>query len=122
MQTLLLNPYPPRLFNSNITSDDINTLLSNQQVSITQDKQDKLYKIKGVCFELPLNDQTYPAYFSLVVKLKTRGRRAGIYIFTHIASGGKYLGFSNSLSRRLDQYFNPDPFFSKNYGLLFPFI
>jgi hypothetical protein len=33
---IAIKSLPSRLFNGNITSDDINTLLSNQQVSITQ--------------------------------------------------------------------------------------
>lgn len=118
------NSLPPRLINSNrvITNEDINKLLVNQGVSITQEELDKLLEIKSVSFELPLNKQTYPAYYSLIGRPKTRGRRAGIYIFTHITSGSKYVGSSNSLSRRLEQYFNPNPVFSKDYGLLLPLI
>jgi hypothetical protein len=114
---------PPRIISNNtITSDDINLLLVNQQVSITQEELDKLLGIKGVTFELPLSDQTYPAYYNLIGKPKTRGRRAGVYIFTHITSGNKYVGSSNSLSRRLEQYFKPNPVFNKDYGLLLPLI
>ena len=32
------------------------------------------------------------------------------------------MGSSNSLSRRLEQYFNPNPLFYKEYGLLLPLI
>ena len=46
----------------------------------------------------------------------------GIYIFTHIKNGRKYAGSSNSLSRRLEQYFKPNPLFAKQYGLLLPFM
>lgn len=112
----------PRFINNSIiTNNDINALLINQKVSISQKELDKLLDIKGVGFELPLNNQTYPAYHSLIGKPKTRGRRTGIYIFTHIGSGSKYVGSSNSLSRRLDQYFNPNPEFNK-YGLLLPLL
>jgi GIY-YIG catalytic domain len=124
IQLFLLIPYPPsRFINSNkvITNDDINSLLVNQKVSISQKELDKLLEIKGVSFELPLSDQTYPAYYSLIGRPKTRGRRVGVYIFTHIKSGSKYVGASNSLSRRLEQYFNPNPKFNK-YGLLLPLL
>lgn len=121
--TIPINSLPPRFINSNkvITNDDINSLLVNQKVSISQKELDKLLEIKGVSFELPISDQTYPAYYSLIGRPKTRGRRVGVYIFTHIKSDSKYVGSSNSLSRRLEQYFNPNPKFNK-YGLLLPLL
>ena len=105
-----------------ITANEINKLLKNQKVSITEAELDKLKAIPGVRFNLPLNDQTYPAFGGLVGKPNTRGIKAGIYIFTHITSGAKYVGSSNSLSRRLDQYFNFKHFNQKNSGLLIPLI
>lgn len=81
-----------------------------------------MLNIKGVSFYLPLDSLTTPALWGLVGKPKTRRRKAGIYIFTHIATGRKYVGSSNSLSRRLEQFFNPNPSFSKEYGLLLPLI
>ena len=81
-----------------------------------------MLSIKGVTFDLPFNSQTLPALFGLVGKPKTRRRKAGVYIYTHLATGIKYVGSSNSLSRRLEQYFNPNPSFSKEYGLLLPLI
>lgn len=108
--------------NSRITSEVLNKVVANQGVSITQKKLDNLLSIKGVTFDLPFNSQTLPALFGLVGKPKTRRRKAGVYIFTHLATGRKYVGSSNSLSRRLEQYFNPNPSFSKEYGLLLPLI
>jgi GIY-YIG catalytic domain len=105
-----------------ITSEVLNGVLANQGVSITQEELNILLNLKGVTFELPLNNQTYSAFFSLVGRPKTRKRKAGIYIFTHLATGRKYVGSSNSLSIRLEQYFNPNPEFSKDYGLLLPLI
>lgn len=72
-----------------------------------------------------LNDQTNPAFEGLVGKPNTRGIKAGVYIFTHIISGDKYVGSTNSLSRRLDQYFNlgaSSHFNQRNSGLLIPLI
>lgn len=54
---------------------------------------------------MPIKDEAYKGYVDLLGKPKTRGRRAGVYIFTHIPSGNMYVGSSNSLSRRLNQYF-----------------
>lgn len=78
-----------------------------------------LLSIKGVTFDLPFNSETFPALFGLVGTPKTRRRKAGIYIFTHLATGKKYVGSSNSLSRRLEQYFNPNPSFFFLWGIWF---
>lgn len=48
--------------------------------------------------------------------------KAGIYIFTHKPTGRKYVGSSNSLSRRLDQYFTFKHLNQDNSGLLLPLI
>jgi len=107
---------------SHITSEVINKVLANQGVSITQKKLNILLNIKGVTFDLPFDSQTFPALFGLVGKPISRRPKAGIYIFTHLATGRKYVGSSNSLSRRLEQYFNPNPLFYKEYGLFLPLI
>lgn len=105
-----------------ITADVINKLLKNQKVSITEAELARLKAIPGVRFDLPLNDETYPAFEGLVGKTNTRRIKSGVYIFTHIASGAKYVGSSNSLSRRLDQYFTFKQFNQRNSGLLIPLI
>ncbi|WP_431998963.1 GIY-YIG nuclease family protein [Streptomyces fungicidicus] len=107
---------------SHITSKEINKVLVNKGVSITQKELNILLNIKGVTFDLPFNSQTLPSLYGLVGKPKSRRPKAGIYIFTHLATGSKYVGPSNSLSRRLEQYFNPNPLFYKEYGLLLPLI
>lgn len=105
-----------------ITSDVINSLVKNQKVSITEAELAILKQIPGVKFDLPLNDQTRPSFEGLVGKPKTRGVKAGIYIFTHKVTGAKYVGSSNSLSRRLDQYFTFKHFNQSNSGLLIPLL
>jgi len=107
------------------TCDVINELLLNQQVSITPEDLDNILRIPGVKFDLPLTNETLPAYFGLVGRPNTRGRRVGIYIFTHKSTGKKYVGSSNSLSRRLNQYFdrNSHLYINKNSaGLLLPLM
>jgi hypothetical protein len=96
---------------SHITSEVINKVLTNKGVSITQKELNILLNIKGVTFDLPFNSKTFPALYGLVGKPKSRRPKAGIYIFTHLATGRKYVGSSNSLSRILEQYFNPNPLF-----------
>jgi hypothetical protein len=105
-----------------ITSETLNILLANQGVSITQAKLDKLKNIPGVKFNLPLNDQTIRALIGLIGRPKTRGLKAGVYIFTHKPTGRKYAGSSNSLSRRLDQYFTFKHLNHDNSGQLLPLI
>jgi len=108
---------PMTTINNEITSYTLNKLLLKQQVSITQERLNKLLKIKGVSFELPFSPETIIVYYALVGRPKTRGIKSGVYIFTHIKSGSMYVGSSNSISRRLDQYFNPNSLF-KQSGLL----
>lgn len=105
-----------------ITSEVINKLLMSQKVSITQSELDKLKTIPGVKFDLPFNDETYSIFVSLVGTPRTRLRKPGVYIFTHKATGRKYVGSSNSLSRRLNQYFKESHFNQSNAGLLIPLI
>lgn len=97
-------------------------MLISQGVSITQEELDQLKAIPGVKFDLPFNDQTYPTFANLVGTPKTRLRKPGVYIFTHKATGRRYVGSSNSLSRRLNQYFNNSHFNQNNGGLLIPLI
>ena len=52
---------------NNITSEILNKLLANQQVSITLLELDRLKDIPGVKFDLPLNDHTYPPSLPLFI-------------------------------------------------------
>jgi len=118
---MLYDSYEP------ITSQVLNKLLINQKVSITQDELERLKAIPGVKFDLPLTDVTYQAFVGLVgtPKIKVH-RRPGIYIFSHKETGRKYVGSSNSLSRRLAQYFSEDKgmarFNQKDSGLFMPLL
>ena len=81
-----------------ITSEVINKLLVNQHVYITQGELEKLKSIPSVKYNLPLNDDTARAFIGLVRRSNSRINRAGVYIFTHLATGSKYVGSSNSLA------------------------
>ena len=106
----------------NITSEVINKLLINQQVSISQAELDKLKSIPGVKFDLPLNDETFRAFIGLLGRSNSRVNRAGIYIFTHLESSKKYIGSSNSLARRLFGYFRHEHNQKENSGLMLPIL
>jgi hypothetical protein len=55
-------------------------------VSITEEKLKDLLNIKGVEFDLPITKDTRTSYTSLVGNSNNKGR-AGVYVFTHIATG-----------------------------------
>lgn len=103
-----------------ITSDVVNKILVNQQVSISQEDLDKLKGIPGVKFYLPLNDETFFEFVNLVGK--QRSQKSGVYIFTHLESGSKYIGSSNNLSYRLSNYFRHEDNKRNNTGLMLPML
>ena len=49
-----------------ITSKVINSLLLNQNVSITQQQLYELISLPSVKFDLPITDQTYPSLLGLI--------------------------------------------------------
>lgn len=106
-----------------ITSEVINSLLLNQNVSITQQELDELTSLPSVKFDLPLTDQTYPALLGLIGKPNSKRSKPGVYIFSHKYSDKKYAGSSNDLARRFKQYFEKNMLFSnKDTGILLPMI
>ena len=106
-----------------ITSEVINSVLLNQNVSITQKELDDLLSLPKVNFDLPITDQTYPALVGLIGKPGSRRSKAGVYIFSHKYSDKKYVGSSNDLARRFKQYFEKNTLFSnKDTGILLPMI
>lgn len=44
----------------------------------------------------------------------------GVYVFTHLESGSKYVGFSNNLSYRLFNYIRHEDSSTNNSGLMLP--
>lgn len=112
-----INNYKP------ITSEVINSLLLNQKVSTTQQELDELISLPSVKFDLPLTDQTYPSLLGLIGKPNSKRSKPGVYIFSHRNSDKKYVGSSNDLARRFNQYFEKNVLFSnKDTGILLPMI
>ena len=101
------------------TSFLINKILLNQNLSVTDSKLDKLLKVKGIEINLPL----YTLEDNILLDELT-GKSAykgffGVYIFTHINTGQKYVGSSNLLRRRINYYFKLDfPLIGKFLPLL----
>lgn len=51
-----------------VTKEEINKLLENQGVSISDEELEKLKRVPGLKFDLPINDQTKGAFGSLIGK------------------------------------------------------
>lgn len=81
----------------------INKILTSQKISITENKLRDLKKIKGVEFDLPLNDTKA---FEKLVGGSTYKGFPGVYMFIHKATNQVYVGSSNLLRRRMEYYFN----------------
>jgi hypothetical protein len=105
------------------SSEVINSVLLNQKVAISQKELDDLLSLPNVKFELPFTDETHSSYLALLRKPHSKRSNTGVYIFTHKLTGDKYVGSSNDLLRRFNQYFDKHHMFAnKNYGLLIPLI
>lgn len=87
------------------TSSEINKILLNQNLSITELKLKELLKVKGVEIDLPITtSENKKLLGKLTGKSKYKGF-FGVYIFIHKKTGKKYVGSSNLLRRRIDYYF-----------------
>nr|YP_010608766.1 hypothetical protein PNX16_mgp005 [Drechslerella dactyloides]WAN89846.1 hypothetical protein [Drechslerella dactyloides] len=85
----------------------INKILSNQKVSITENKLKSLLSIKGIELELPINKNNSKIFDETVGKSSYKGF-PGVYIFIHKISNLMYVGSSNLLRRRMEYYFKND--------------
>jgi hypothetical protein len=90
------------------TSSTINKIILNQNLSVTDPKLEKLLKVKGVEWDLPISTpENHQLLAELTGKSKYKGF-SGVYIFIHKNTGHKYVGSSNLLRRRMDYYFKAD--------------
>ena len=104
-----------------VTFTLVNQAVANQGFAITEDRLNKLLAIPSVTFPLPIPDTVYLAYVELVGKPGSKNGRAGVYIFTHIKTGQRYVGSSVNLARRFKghwQWTHDDP--RKIHGLFLP--
>lgn len=120
----ICNPISNETKNSEaIKSEVINSVLLNQKVAISQKELDQLLSLPGVKFDLPITSETEASLLALIRKPHSKRSKTGVYIFTHISTGNKYVGSSNDLARRFKQYFDKNLLFAnKNHGLLMPLI
>ena len=74
------------------TSAIINKILLNQNLTVTESNLEKLLKVQGVEFDLPISTPENRKLFDdLTGKSKYKGF-SGIYIFIHKNTGQKYVG------------------------------
>ena len=104
---------------SKVTFSLINEAVANQGVAVTEDKLNELLKIQPISFPLPIEGMARHPFLTLVGRPQSKNSRAGVYIFTHIKSKLRYVGSSNSLARRMKQYWEPTVR-QKKHGLLIP--
>ena len=90
------------------TSSIINKILLNQNLSVTESKLEKLLKVKGVEFDLPISTSENKKLFVELTGKSTYKGFSGVYFFIHKNTGHKYVGSSNLLRRRMDYYFKGD--------------
>jgi len=90
------------------TSSIINKILLNQNLSVTDSKLEKLLKVKGVEFDLPISTSENKKLLAELTGKSTYKGFSGVYFFIHKNTGHKYVGSSNLLRRRMDYYFKGD--------------
>lgn len=90
-----------------ITADDINKVLAFAKITITQQKLEELLNIKRLEFTNLDSNTIKSDYFRKTIGTY-RGipQIPGVYIWTYLPTGDKYVGSSLKLARRLIGYFN----------------
>ena len=89
---------------SMVTFTLVNQAVATQGVAITEDRLNELKKIPPVSFTLPIDETVGSTFITLVGKPSTRKPRQGVYIFTHKRTGQRYVGSSDNLARRYNDY------------------
>lgn len=106
--------YNQKVINAKI----INEILEVSNIKTTDDQLKKLVNTKSIFYH-DFNKKTLEDIENKLGKARTNQSVPGIYIFTHIPTARKYVGSSNHLSRRINQYFRG---WQKNTGLIVPLL
>lgn len=103
-----------------ITAVEVNKVLAFAGIKITQPELDKILSKPRLEFS-NLDSDTIRSDFFLQNIGTVRGKIQvpGVYIWTYLATGDKYVGSSSTLARRLIGYFNAT---HKSTGKLIPLI
>lgn len=89
-----------------ITAVEVNSVLAFAGISITQTRLNKIWSSPRLVFtNLNLYTLKSPYFLEHIGTIRNEISHAGVYIWTHIRTGDKYVGSSSSLARRLAGYF-----------------
>lgn len=103
-----------------ITAVEVNNVLAFANISITQTLLDKVLNLPRLVFtNLSLDTLKSPKFLEQIGTIRNEKCPAGVYIWTHISTGDKYVGSSSSLARRLIGYFKGN---HADVGKLIPLI
>jgi len=103
-----------------ITADEVNKVLAFADIKITQPKLDKILSEPRLEFSILDSDTIRSDYFlQNIGTVRGKIQVPGVYMWTHLSTGDKYVGSSSALARRLIGYFNGT---HKNTGKLIPLI
>lgn len=89
-----------------ITAELINNILKSSGISFSQERLNELLKIPRLKF-INLNKETIKSedFLEFIGTVRDEKCSGGVYIWTHLPSGNKYVGSSSFLARRLIGYF-----------------
>lgn len=103
-----------------ITAVEVNSVLAFLGVSITQTLLDKILSSPRLIFtNLSQHTLNSSEFLKHIGTIRNEKCPAGVYIWTHIPTGDKYVGSSSSLARRLHGYFRGN---HADVGKLIPLI
>lgn len=106
--------------NKFITATEVNKVLAFSNIKISQSMLDKILKRSRLEFSDLDSDTIKSSYFlKNIGTVRSKVQIPGVYIWTHLSTGNKYVGSSSTLARRLIGYFNGT---HKNTGKLIPLI
>nr|YP_009262059.1 hypothetical protein [Chrysoporthe austroafricana]AMX22134.1 hypothetical protein [Chrysoporthe austroafricana] len=103
-----------------ITALEVNNVLAFSGISITQNLLDNILNRPRLVFQnLSLCTLNSSEFLEQVGTIRKEKCPAGVYIWTHLSTGDKYVGSSSSLARRLIGYFKNS---HADVGKLIPLI
>lgn len=103
-----------------IRAVDVNRVLSFADIKITQPRLDEILRTSALeLSNLDCNTIKSDYFLQNIGTVRSKIQVPGVYIWTHLATGHKYVGSSSALARRLIGYFNGT---HKSTGKLIPLI
>jgi group I intron endonuclease len=103
-----------------ITAVEVNKVLAFANIAITQSKLDEILDRARLEFSNLDSGTTRSDYFlQNIGTVRGKIQVPGVYIWTHLSTGDKYVGSSSALARRLIGYFNGT---HKTTGKLIPLL